>query len=249
MPSRQAEAHFRARAPWLMGLLLADFPELSVLDAAAIAGNGGHESNGFTTLQETKPVVPGSRGGWGWFQWTGPRRRAFEAYCQRNGKDLRSDQANYDWLFVELKGAEGIKAIPRTVRAKRLEDKVKAFELAFLRAGVKHYASRTAWARIALDAWEKADRSEKGQPAMPEEKNVFKSKTLWFIVLMFLGMYSPAVAALLRPLVAPEIDEATLQQFAGILSNLFGSVGGVGAVLSRVTANTKLKLPKIKIES
>lgn len=82
-----AEQTFRAKAPGIMAQLVRDFP-ITPEDAAAIVGNLGHESQGFTAMQEFKPVVAGSRGGWGWAQWTGPRRRAFEAYCARTGKTL-----------------------------------------------------------------------------------------------------------------------------------------------------------------
>jgi len=154
MATTNAEAVFRAKAPGIMAQLIRDFP-ITPTDAAAIVGNAGHECVGFTTYQEMKPVVAGSRGGWGWMQWTGPRRRAFEAYCTRTGKDPASDDANYAWLFLELKGIEGTegKALGKTVAAKDLDAKVIAFEKAFLRAGVKHYPSRQNWARIALDAW------------------------------------------------------------------------------------------------
>ena len=94
---------FETDAPWAMDKLIADFG-FSVEDAAAIMGNAGHESIGFTTLQEIKPVVKGSAGGFGWFQWTGPRRRLFEAYCKRNGLNPTSREANYAYLFVELSG-------------------------------------------------------------------------------------------------------------------------------------------------
>ncbi len=148
--AKAAEAHFRAVAPKYMTMFMEDF-YASDLDAAAVFGNSGYESRGFTTLQEIKPVVKGSRGGWGWFQWTGERRRAFEAYCARNGFDPASDEANYKFLFVELIGTEK-GALAKLKAAKTLEAKVKAFELAFERAGVKNYAERNRWARIALDA-------------------------------------------------------------------------------------------------
>lgn len=169
MAKLNAEATFRAKAPGIMAKLLSDFP-IAVEDAAAIVGNAGHESLGFTALQEFKPVVAGSRGGWGWMQWTGPRRRAFEAYCKRTGKDPASDEANYAWLFLELKGIEGTegRALAKTVAADGLNNKVEAFERAFLRAGVKHYDSRKQWAKIALDAWRKA-----GQPSeLPPQDDV-----------------------------------------------------------------------------
>jgi hypothetical protein len=156
MAKPNAEATFRAKAPAIMNKLMEDFP-ITPIDAAAILGNLGHESAGLTILQEIKPVVKGSRGGYGWPQWTGPRRRAYEAYCKRNGLDPASDQANYAYLFLELKGYEGSEkaAIGKTVAADGLEAKVIAFELAFLRAGAKHYESRLRWAKIAHAAWEK----------------------------------------------------------------------------------------------
>lgn len=156
-----AKTLFAAQAPWIMALLMRDFP-IGLDDAAAILGNLGHECAGFTLLQEQKPTVAGSAGGYGWPQWTGPRRRAYEAYCKRNGFDPASDVANYKYLWVELQGSEG-KAIPATKAAKSLAEKVKAFELNFERAGVKHYDSRISWAGRALDAWHAAG----GKPALP----------------------------------------------------------------------------------
>ena len=148
------ETHFRAIAPAYMRKLVADFPSLDLQDAAAIFGNLGHESLGFTKLQEMKPTVKGSKGGYGWAQWTGPRRRAFEAWCKKHGKDPAADATNYAYLYLELKGFEGTEsgAIGKVAAAVGLEAKVKAFELAYLRAGVKHYDSRLKWARIAGDA-------------------------------------------------------------------------------------------------
>lgn len=152
-----AEQNFRSKAPKYMSRLIADF-QIMPEDAAAIMGNLGHESAGLTILQEIKPVVPGSKGGYGWAQWTGPRRRAFEAYCARTGKDPASDEANYAYLFLELKGIEGSVGgtIARLKKAVGLDAKVVEFEKAFLRAGVKHYESRKQWARVALDAWQKS---------------------------------------------------------------------------------------------
>lgn len=155
MAKDNAEQVFRAKAPAIMAQLIRDFPAITPTDAAAILGNLGHESAGLTILQEIKPTVPGSKGGYGWAQWTGPRRRAYEAYCKRTGKDPASDEANYAYLFLELKGIEGSEggAIGKLVAAKGLDAKVEAFERAFLRAGVKHYPSRKQWAAVALDAW------------------------------------------------------------------------------------------------
>lgn len=154
------ESVFREKAPGIMALLCRDF-DLTIGQAAAVMGNAGHESGGLTAFQEIKPTVKGSRGGFGWFQWTGARRRAFEAYCARNGFDPRSDIANYKFLFVELTGAEkgALRKLrsPEPVKGKTLlYAQTKAFELGFERAGAKHYDKRYKWAQIALDAYSKA---------------------------------------------------------------------------------------------
>lgn len=146
-----AEARFRSKVVTLMQRLIAAFA-LSPVDAAAIAGNLGHESRGFTAMQEEAPTVKGSKGGYGWAQWTGPRRRAFEAWCSKSGLDAASDEANIGFLVEELKTSEA-GAIPAVKNSAGLENKVKAFEAHFERAGVKHYESRIQWANVALDEW------------------------------------------------------------------------------------------------
>lgn len=168
---------FERDAPWAMKRLMQDFG-FNVLDAAAVMGNAGHESGGLEKLQEIKPTVAGSRGGYGWFQWTGPRRRAFEAYCARNSLDPKSREANYAFLYLELKGPEKA-AIAKTKAARSLEEKTKAFELGFERAGIKHYPSRYVWARKAYELYTESpesnqvplppvEASEAPQEALPE---------------------------------------------------------------------------------
>lgn len=142
--------NFSSIAPKYMVQFMNDF-DCNDLDASAVFGNAGYESLGFTKLQEIKPVVKGSRGGYGWFQWTGPRRKAFEAYCKRNDLDPSSNDANYKFLFVELTTTEK-HALPKLKAAKTLGDKVIAFEESFERAGVKRYPERIKWAQIAFDA-------------------------------------------------------------------------------------------------
>lgn len=161
MPSK-AEQLFALKAPWIMELLMRDF-SLDLDSAAAILGNLGHECGGFSLMQEQEPTVKGSAGGYGWAQWTGPRRREFEAYCTRNNLDPKEDRANYGWLFVELSTSEK-RAIAAVKKPGSVADKVKAFELAFERAGVKHYPSRNAWAARAIAAY----KATPGIPTLPE---------------------------------------------------------------------------------
>lgn len=156
---------FRKKAHPLMRQLMRDFGFTS-LDAAAIIGNAGHESLGFAKLQEMKPVVKGSRGGYGFFQWTGPRRKAFEAWCAGKGLSPSSDEGNYGFLVHELLTSES-KAVNATKKAAGLQAKVIAFENAFERSGVKAYDKRLAWAREALAAYDAAEKALK--PPIPPD--------------------------------------------------------------------------------
>ena len=159
------------------------FPVLSRADIAAIIGNGAHESGGFQTMQEKRPTFAGSLGGYGYFQWTGSRRRAYFAWCKQEGLDPDSYAANSGFLIFELQTSEA-GAIPRTRKAQTLDDKVKAFEMGFERAGVKHYDSRIRWARRALEVFgpeaaEKKPEPEVAEMIPPPPKPLTQSKTLW----------------------------------------------------------------------
>jgi hypothetical protein len=143
---------FAAKAPRIMRRLMSEF-KLSPMHAAAIVGNLAHESNGFRTLQEVKPTVAGSRGGYGWAQWTGPRRREFEEYCRGAKLSPASDEANMGFLIHELRWGYNT-ALVRLRRTTELREAVIAFEMAYERAGVKHYDSRLTWARKALSMME-----------------------------------------------------------------------------------------------
>lgn len=70
--------------------------------ASGIIGNINYES-GMEGINEKNPLVPGSRGGFGWAQWTGERRDQFESYSKEHGLDVKSDDANYGFLIQELR--------------------------------------------------------------------------------------------------------------------------------------------------
>ena len=144
-------------------LLIQDF-KLSPLDCHAILGNAGAESNGFKSLQEIKPLVKGSAGGYGIMQWTGPRRRLYESYCSRNGLKPSDMMSNYKFLFVELNGDEGKggQVLARVKTARTLEAKTEVFMKEFLRPGIPHLDGRIRWAKIAQTAWGDLDRVDQG---------------------------------------------------------------------------------------
>lgn len=117
---------------------------LSPAAAAGIVGNLDHETGGFKHMQELKPVVPGSRGGYGWAQWTGPRRRAFEAWSKENKLDPASFDANYGFLKHELTATPEGKVLRSLEGASDPGNAAKVFSAQFLRPGIPHMGSRVS---------------------------------------------------------------------------------------------------------
>ena len=64
------------------------------------------ESNLDPTINEISPLVPGSRGGFGLAQWTGPRRVALEQFAQQTGRPVGDVDTQLDFLVQELQGPE-----------------------------------------------------------------------------------------------------------------------------------------------
>ncbi|MDW3181777.1 phage tail tip lysozyme [Roseobacter sp.] len=118
--------------------------------AAGIVGNLAHESGGFRSLQEIAPLVPGSRGGFGYAQWTGPRRVAFENWAQDQGLDPRSYQANLGFLLHELRNTPEGAVLDRLRTAESAADAAQIFSDQFLRPGIPHMDSRLKWTARAL---------------------------------------------------------------------------------------------------
>lgn len=143
-----------ARAGWLVNRLLAEasLGLTNPIHAAAIVGNLGGES-GLLAINERHPIRPGSRGGWSWAQWTGPRRNQFEAYAKSRGLGLDSDRAAYEFLVRELLGPEAA-ALRGLKKATTLEAAVETFEVLFERPSDPQggLPSRIAFAKQALAA-------------------------------------------------------------------------------------------------
>ncbi|MGO4738650.1 phage tail tip lysozyme [Bosea sp. 2KB_26] len=154
---------FTQKAPGIINRLMADFG-FTREQAAGIVGNLGHESGGLNELQERNPTS--GRGGYGWAQWTGPRRRAFEAWAAEKGLDPASDEANYGFLRHELRtNHRGV--VDSVKRTGSVSEATVAFEEGYERAGIKNYPSRHKWAQRALRAAERsaAAEAEKSTPA------------------------------------------------------------------------------------
>ena len=151
----RVNAIFERKAPVLMTYLMEAFG-FTVEQAAGIAGNAGHESNGMTDLHELGQ--PANRGGYGWFQWTGPRRVDFMNWCKERDYDWTSDQADIGYLLHDLEG-EYKGTVAAIHKAKTSRDACLAWERNYERAGVINMMSRYRWTDAALLAYKEYQKA------------------------------------------------------------------------------------------
>lgn len=115
--------------------------------AYGVAGNMKIESDGFKTdVNEYAPLVPGSRGGYGLNQWTGPRRRQFEAFAAERGADPSDLDTQLDFTIWELQNTEQ-RAGNALLQARTPEEAARIYSEQFLRPGIPHLDRRIAAAR------------------------------------------------------------------------------------------------------
>jgi hypothetical protein len=134
------------KGPIIMSSLMKDLG-LTKAQAAGVVGNLAHETGDFKQMQEVG--ARGGRGGFGWAQWTGPRRREFEAYAQQMGLDPRSDQANLGFLEKEIKGSER-GTLAALQGAQSPAQAAQIFEQKYERASVVAMGSRVSRANAAF---------------------------------------------------------------------------------------------------
>lgn len=159
--------NFQQQTPMLMNRLMSDF-NLTKEQAAGVVGNLAHESAGLQAgIQEKKPIS--GRGGLGWAQWTGSRRRDFEAYLERTGQSATDPEANYGFLKEELQGKER-RSLEKLRTARTAEEATHIFERSYERAGIKHDQSRMNYARQAMGLFnpEAGTGSGSAEPITPE---------------------------------------------------------------------------------
>lgn len=92
-------------------------------------------------INEIAPLVPGSRGGYGLYQLTGPRRRQYEAWAAEKGFDLADPNAQLDFLMLELNTTEKA-AWDKIQRAGTAGEAAAAIVNSFLRPAESHRAKR-----------------------------------------------------------------------------------------------------------
>lgn len=94
-------------------------------------------------INERNPVVPGSRGGFGLYQLTGPRRRAYEAFAAQRGVDPSDVDAQLDFLMTELQGPEA-RAAQSILSAPDTGTAAQAIVNDFLRPAPEHRQRRAS---------------------------------------------------------------------------------------------------------
>jgi hypothetical protein len=94
-------------------------------------------------INEVAPLVPGSRGGFGLAQWTGPRRKALEAFAASQGKPVSDVDVQLDFLMSELQGPESA-AWSKISGAQNAGEAGAAIVNSFLRPAEQHRSAREA---------------------------------------------------------------------------------------------------------
>ena len=157
---------FASAAPNLITRVQAAFPQFTPEQAAGIVGTFGAESGG-QAVNEVNPLVPGSRGGFGFAQWTGPRRVAFEQFAQANNLDPKSTDANIAFFANEFAQPQYDAVRAAVARARTPEEAAQAFQT-YETGGAPSLAGAAMRyppaARIAFNAYQ---QGRGGNPAQP----------------------------------------------------------------------------------
>jgi hypothetical protein len=94
-------------------------------------------------INEAAPIVPGSRGGFGLYQLTGPRRTAYEQFAAQRGVNPADAEAQLDFLDYELKGPES-RAAKSILSTQNPQQAAVAIARDFLRPATEHLNRRVA---------------------------------------------------------------------------------------------------------
>lgn len=148
------------------GLVDRGLPE-HVADAFVV--NFQDESGLNPGINEANPIVPGSRGGFGLYQLTGPRRTAYEAYANERGVSPDNVDAQLDFLKYELDGPEA-KAAQSILSAPDTATAAQAIVKNFLRPAPEHLNRRSA-AYAGLSGAPQTSTAPQVQPATPSGIN------------------------------------------------------------------------------
>lgn len=94
-------------------------------------------------INEAAPIVPGSRGGFGLYQLTGPRRTAYEQFAAQRGVNPADVDAQLDFLDYEMRGPES-RAAKSILSTRNPQEAAVAIARDFLRPASEHLQNRVA---------------------------------------------------------------------------------------------------------
>jgi hypothetical protein len=124
----------------IAGLVARGFPQHV---AAGMVANMIAESGLNAGINEAAPVVPGSRGGYGLSQWTGPRRVQYEAFAKAMGKPVDDMATQLDFTAWEMQNTEKA-AYDKLLGTSNAIDAARVYSDAYLRPGVPNMDRRLA---------------------------------------------------------------------------------------------------------
>lgn len=111
--------------------------------AEGFIANFQDESGFDPGINERNPIVAGSRGGFGLYQLTGPRRRAYESFAAERGVKPSNVDAQLDWLMHELEGPES-RAAEAILSSSNAGEAASAIVRKFLRPLEEHQNRRAS---------------------------------------------------------------------------------------------------------
>lgn len=137
-----------------MGLTGAPVGGESIVSGLVARGLPEHVAQGFVMnmqdesglnpgINEIDPIVPGSRGGFGLSQWTGPRRVALENFARSQGRDVADPELQLDFLMAELQGPES-SAMREIMATNDAGSAAAAIARSYLRPAQEHLDRRVA---------------------------------------------------------------------------------------------------------
>ena len=133
--------------------------DLTPIQAAAIVGNLGTESQNFTAYHEHGQ--PKNKGGYGWAQWTGPRRETFFAWADAQNLHRESEAASLGYLEHELQTSQQY-ALTALKQQTELSNATHSFMYQFEGPGILNEVDRQNHARIALQAYNRLNAVQSG---------------------------------------------------------------------------------------
>lgn len=196
--------------------------------AQGMVANMKAESNLQTGINEINPVVPGSRGGFGLNQWTGPRRVAYEQFAAQRGAPLDDLQTQLDFTMFELQG-------PEKAAFTALQGATNPFEAAqiysdqFLRPGIPNMNRRLGYA-AEISGMPAPDMQTMQQPMMSgmmQPEDPFSGMSLLSRFAASRGISQDAKAMPITNLlnIATQKKDPRLKELAQQRGGFFGLLG------------------------